>query len=293
MIKKRKALSIFITMAVILTMVFSSVLAVNAASLSDIEGHWAQDTIRDMVGKGIITGYPDGSFKPNNNITRAEFTSLLVRAFNLESGPGKTFGDTAGHWAGEIIKTANYHGLVSGYSDTLFGPDDPVTREQIAAMVINAIKIESFNGGGEFTDSAQVSDWAKESVAKAAIAELITGYPDGTFKPKANATRAEAAVVLDRTIKFTDVKVTLEISPMEAKVGDEITLSGNAGPDTFISIKVVDGKGEVVYFDAVKSDKDGAYDTKFIVPGNIEGDLTIVTGYGANVATETLKVIDS
>ncbi len=171
-----------------------------AGALSDIEGHWAQGTIRQMVDKGIIKGYPDGSFGPNNNITRAEFTSLLVRAFNLESGPGKIFNDTANHWAKEAIKTANYHGLVSGYSDTLFGPDDPVTREQIAVMVVNATKIEQSDENKPFTDSAQISDWAKESVAKATAAELITGYPDGTFKPKDNATRAEAMVVLDRSM---------------------------------------------------------------------------------------------
>ena len=170
-------------------------------ALSDIEGHWAQNTIKQMVDKGIIKGYPDGSFGPNNNITRAEFTSLLVRAFNLESGPGKIFNDTDSHWAKETIKTANYHGLVDGYSDTLFGPDDPITREQIAVMVVNAIKTEQPDESKPFIDSAQISAWAKESVAKATTAGLITGYPDGAFKPKDNATRAEAAVVLDRSMK--------------------------------------------------------------------------------------------
>ena len=171
-----------------------------ANASSDIEGHWAQSIIRQMIDRGIIKGYPDGSFGPNNNITRAEFTSLLVRAFNLEPGPGKIFSDTANHWAKEAIKTANYHGLVGGYSDTLFGPDDPITREQIAVMVVNAIKTEQSDENKPFTDSAQISAWAKESVTKATTAGLITGYPDGSFRPKDNATRAEAVVVLDRSM---------------------------------------------------------------------------------------------
>jgi len=209
-IKKKQTLSIFIIAIIISTMVLSSIFMVIADNfLSDIKGHWAQDTIEDLVNEGIIEGYPDGTFKPNNNITRAEFTSLLVRTFDLKPGPaGKVFSDTADHWAKDHIKTANYHGLVNGYSDTLFGPNDPVTREQIAVMVVNATKVGLSDRSKTFIDSAQISVWAEESVAKAAAAGLITGYSDGTFKPKVNATRAEAAVILDRSIKvITDKEI--------------------------------------------------------------------------------------
>ena len=208
--KRKQILSIFIIAAIIFATVFGSISMADITQLlPDIEGHWAQNTIEDMVNEEIIEGYPDGTFRPNKNITRAEFTSLLVRAFDLKPGPGKVFSDTANHWAEDYIKTANYHGLVNGYSDTLFGPDDPVTREQIAVMVVNATKVELLDESKTFTDSAQISVWAKEPVAKAAAAELIVGYPDGTFKPKANATRAEAAVILDRSMKIpTDGKIT-------------------------------------------------------------------------------------
>ena len=210
-IKGKQILSIFIIAAIIFATVFSSISTADVGNLlPDIEGHWAQGTVEGMINEGIIKGYPDGTFKPNNNITRAEFTSLLVRAFNLESGPGKVFSDTANHWAKDHIKTANYHGLVNGYSDTLFGPNDPVTREQIAVMVVNATKVELFDESKTFIDSAQISAWAKEPVAKAAAAGLIVGYPDGTFKPKANATRAEAAVILARSMKLvTDEEIIM------------------------------------------------------------------------------------
>ena len=389
--------------AIIFTAVFSSIPMANADNLlSDIEGHWARGTIENMVDKGAVSGYPDGTFKPNNNITRAEFTSLFVKALNLESGSGKVFDDTANHWAKDVIKVANYHGLVNGYSDTLFGPDDPITREQMAVMVVNAIKMGSSYGSKTFADSAQISTWAKESVDKAAGAGLITGYPDGTFKPQANSTRSEAAVLLERIMQFIDeesdlgipdipeepkkepstpgspsdggsggpvsppqkvdkealqakideaagleekdytakswaifagalagaqavsddkdatqkavddalealigaiggleskakpgVAVTLEIDPTKAGIGDEIALTGDADPNTFVSIKVVDGKEEIVYFDGTKSGSDGKYNTTFIVPNNIDGNLTIVTGYGSNVATKILQIIES
>ena len=130
------------------------------------------------------------------------------------------FSDTANHWAKDHIKTANYHGLVNGYSDTLFGPNDPVTREQIAVMVVNATKVELFDESTTFTDSAHISVWAKESVAKAAAAGLITGYPDGAFKPKANATRAEAAVILARSIEYID-KETITTFDIAGTYGPE------------------------------------------------------------------------
>lgn len=218
--KKKKILPISIIFTLIVAIVIGSASIAGASTiLSDIEGHWAQSTIEDMVGKGIIGGYPDGTFKPDNNITRAEFASLLVRAFALEPGPGKVFDDTADHWARDAIGTASYHGLVSGYSDTLFGPDDPVTREQMAVMIVKATKIEPAESGRAFTDSAQIAAWAEEAVAKASAAELIAGYPDGTFRPKANATRAEAAVILARSMKL--VEQVIPPPPPEAGVDEE------------------------------------------------------------------------
>ncbi|MGI5822477.1 MAG: S-layer homology domain-containing protein [Dethiobacteria bacterium] len=205
LLQKKKALSIFVLAAFALAMFFGSVPAAAAnAALPDIEGHWAQNTLQAMVDEEMISGYPDGTFKPNNNITRAEFATLLVKAFALEPGAGTVFDDTAEHWAKEAIATANYHRLVSGYSESSFGPDDPVTREQIAVMIVNAADAEPMFTAQAFTDSDDVASWAQEAVEKAAAAKLIAGYPDGTFRPKANATRAEAAVVLDRGRKLSE-----------------------------------------------------------------------------------------
>lgn len=91
---------------------------VSLASTNDITGHWAETQVRKMMNQGIISGYPDGSFKPDEKITRAEFASLVVKGFKLSGGSGKVFADTADHWAKDFIATANAYGVVNGYSDT-------------------------------------------------------------------------------------------------------------------------------------------------------------------------------
>ena len=165
-------------------------------TLTDIAGHWAQADIQKLFEAGAISGYPDKSFKPNNNITRAEFAVTLVKALNLAPQSGKVFNDTANHWAKDFIATAQAYGIISGYSDTEFGPNDKITREQMAVMVVKAADLTATDNAKTFTDSAKVSAWAKDAVIAASSNGIISGYPDGSFKPQANATRAEAVTII-------------------------------------------------------------------------------------------------
>lgn len=177
--------------------------AVQEKDITDIRGHWAEKDIRKLMARKAVGGYPDGSFKPDNNITRAEFASILVRAFNLESqgGKGKVFTDTQGHWAKDAIATANANGIVNGYSDTIFGADDLITREQMAAMVVNALKLPKAEANKAFNDQSDISTWATEALNTAIANSLIGGYTDNTIKPLDNATRAEAVVVIVRGLE--------------------------------------------------------------------------------------------
>jgi len=172
-----------------------------STTLTDIAGHWAIDSIKTLLQKGAITGYPDQSFKPNNNITRAEFATVLVKAFNLEPGTGKNFDDTADHWAKNEIATAAAHGIVSGYSATAFGPNDNITREQMAVMIVKAAELSQTSAAPSFNDSNNIADWAEQSVAAASAAGIIKGYPDNTFLPQGQATRAEAATVIVKALE--------------------------------------------------------------------------------------------
>lgn len=169
-------------------------------AFNDITGHWAEGNIRELVTAGVLSGYPDATFKPDNTITRAEFTSALVKAFKLEARRGRVFNDTIQHWAQDCISTATAHGITSGCDETNFGPDDTITREQMAVMIIRAACL-SGGEGKTFADSARISDWAAGAVAAASGKNIIGGFPDNTFRPWANATRAEAVSVIVKALK--------------------------------------------------------------------------------------------
>lgn len=166
------------------------------AELTDISGHWAENNIKSLVALGAVNGYPDGTFKPDNHITRSEFTVILVKAFELEPRSGKVFADTINHWAKDSITTAASYGIVNGYDENTFGPDDTITREQMAVMIVKAAKLTPVPGDLSFADGHTISDWARESMAAAVQNGIITGYPDNTVRPQGNATRAEAVTVI-------------------------------------------------------------------------------------------------
>jgi hypothetical protein len=170
--------------------------------LTDVMGHWAEAEIKALAEKGAIAGYPDQTFRPNNNITRAEFATVLVKAFQLEAKEGRVFADTATHWVKDAIATAGAYGIIKGYSGEKFGPNDNITREQMAVMVAKAANLTIGEQAPAFSDSAKISDWAKAAVAAAAKAEIIKGYPDESFRPQGLATRAEAVTVIVKALEI-------------------------------------------------------------------------------------------
>jgi uncharacterized repeat protein (TIGR02059 family) len=169
-------------------------------ALSDIEGHWAAPYIKEMYASGVIGGYPDGSFRPDNHISRAEFVTMLVKSYQWETAGSKTFADTANHWARDFIAVAYARQIAKGYNDTRFGPDDYITREQMAVMLAQAAELRNVTGTRTFSDQERISPWAREAVAAASSKGIINGYPDKSFKPKDKATRGEAITVLLRSL---------------------------------------------------------------------------------------------
>jgi DMSO/TMAO reductase YedYZ molybdopterin-dependent catalytic subunit len=164
--------------------------------LTDIAGHWAENNIKKLFDLGIVTGRPDGSYRPDDNITRAEFASVLVKALKLEGEKGIVFSDTVAHWAKDIVALAAEHGIVSGYDEDTFGPNDLVNREQMAAMVVRGTELAAVEETFPFGDRADFSDWAEEAISEAAAAGIISGYPNGNFGPQDHATKAQAATVV-------------------------------------------------------------------------------------------------
>ncbi|MDR0269291.1 S-layer homology domain-containing protein [Paenibacillus sp.] len=167
-------------------------------NLKDIKGHWAESAIKQLISLQAVKGYPDGSFKPDQKVTRAEFVAMVVKAFGLQLQKDKTFSDTANHWARDFISTAYKQGIISGYNDQIFKPDANITREEMASIIAKTLGLKVSANGKKFTDDNHISNWARAAIAAASEKGIIGGYPDGKFNPSGNATRAEAAAVIIR-----------------------------------------------------------------------------------------------
>jgi hypothetical protein len=164
---------------------------------------WARETIETLAGAGILGGVDGARFEPERSLTRAEFASLLVKALALkENGePGKLFSDvSASSWYAGAVAAAAGAGLLQGYGDGTFRPEQKVTREEIAAVLARVKDLKPAGEKLSFRDSARISPWAQEAVAAAAAQGLVKGFPDGTFRPDAPAARAEAAVMVYRVL---------------------------------------------------------------------------------------------
>lgn len=177
---------------------------VRGVELTDIQGHWARESIEKMINQKVISGYSDGRFLPDKWISRAEFCTILVKYLAVENGfeqPMASFTDTEHHWAKSYIEAAHKAGIVQGYNARTFGPDDPVTREQMTVMLGKAFNIQASDVALTFSDNEKIALWAYPYVAAAVHDKLISGYPDGSFRPQGNTTRAEAVTVLARGMK--------------------------------------------------------------------------------------------
>ncbi|HBH13453.1 MAG TPA: hypothetical protein DDX29_10130 [Clostridiales bacterium] len=170
----------------------------------DTKDHWSGDYIQEVVSRNIINGYPDGTFRPENKITREEFASILVRALGLESKTGLYFDDTLDRWSTDNISTAIYHAIIKGYSENAFGPEDLITREQMAVMIARALELDEEFEETSLSDINEASPWSESSILSAVSKGLLDGYPDGTFRPKNNLSRAEAIKVIFKLLSHLD-----------------------------------------------------------------------------------------
>lgn len=173
----------------------------NQIIIGDLNNHWAEKTIKNLIDKNIINGYPDGTFKPNNNITRAEFVKIIVNAFKLQSDKKIDFKDVENSWAKSYIETAAGLGIVNGYNENSFGPNNNITREEMAKIIAKVLKL-SEKEALKFSDKDKIAKWAVDSVEETVKAGIIKGYPDNEFKPEGKATRAEAATIIERSMNY-------------------------------------------------------------------------------------------
>ncbi|MNK71535.1 Cellulosome-anchoring protein precursor [compost metagenome] len=171
-------------------------------SFKDASSHWGSGEISLAVRLGIAEGYEDNMFRPDAAITRAEFSALIVRAFNLTPGHADiSFTDTTGNWAADYIHTLASNGIIHGYGDGDFMPSRNITRAEMLRMIAGLLNLKELkaSGPGEFTDISE--HWAQSLIEDAAKAGIIQGMNNHRFAPDKTATRAESLVLILRSLK--------------------------------------------------------------------------------------------
>ena len=193
----------------------NSILALGAKiEFSDLpETHWAYEYIYSMVDLGILEGYPDGTFLPDKEMSRAEFSTLLTQSLDADIIRPKepTFNDVLKtHWAYRFIETSKpfFHGF---YDSNNFYPQDPALREDVASAIVRVYNLENTQYDesilNQFADSANISVEKRKLVAICIENEFMLGTDLG-FEPKKALTRAEACTVLSRALKLNELNIT-------------------------------------------------------------------------------------
>lgn len=175
--------------------------------ITDVDGHKLEKEIAEAVDLGIVKGYPDGTFQPEANITRAEFTSMLVKGLKPSGeGAALTFKDKGeiGNWAMPSVGLAVKLGFITGYKDNTFRPNANITHAEMISMVIRAsgLAMNDAPKATGYADDADIPGWAKPAVSTAQeTGIIIVGGISDKFAPQALSTRAEAASAVVRMLK--------------------------------------------------------------------------------------------
>ncbi|MFA9560452.1 S8 family serine peptidase [Evansella sp. AB-rgal1] len=170
---------------------------------SDTSNHWAKNNISELTRLGLVSGYPDHTFRPDVPVTRAEFAKMIVDVLGYHlTNNSVVFHDVKGHWSEKHVQTAFLHKLINGFSPTEFRPDHKISREQMAIIISNSLGDVSHDQSITFNDVDTTYDAARKAIIKVANLGLIEGYPNGSYGTKDNLTRAEAVTVLTRLMNY-------------------------------------------------------------------------------------------
>ncbi|MEQ8995583.1 MAG: WG repeat-containing protein [Coleofasciculus sp. B1-GNL1-01] len=184
------------------------------SSFADTQTHWAKDSIHQLFTRQIISGYPDGSFRPNNSVTRAEFAAILNKAFP-QATPVRdaiNFRDVpANHWANSAIQTVTRAGFFSGYPNGTFRPNQPIPRVQALVALVSGLQYDRDPNPNPilqqyYDDAATIPNYARGAIATATDKFLVVNYPDvRRLHPNRNATRGEVAALISRALNLPGV----------------------------------------------------------------------------------------
>lgn len=207
----------------------SYVLEQGPASYPDLpRSHWAYEAVTFLTDKKVVVGYPDGLYRPDQKVTRGEFSTMVIKALGLyEKDIPQIFKytDTESHWAHRNIQVASYYGLVKGYPDGTFRPNEFVTRMEALNVVLNALSPENISTEQAkhfvsiYSDYSEIPDWALIAAGKCQMLGLVYNTPghETTLEPNRYAVRGELARFLFNMVEAVKVmpsdKLKDEVAP--------------------------------------------------------------------------------
>ncbi len=193
-----------------------TVAAMGPRQFSDVSDHWAINFIESLVSRGLISGFPDGTFRPENSLTRAEYAALLAKSFDLPRKVGAASGNfkdiSSNFWAAPAITKATAMGFISGFPDGTFRPQDNLTRVQALLSLVSGLGLTGGNSSVllAFRDRAQIPSYATNAIATATQRQLVVNYPQSDLlEPLRDITRAEIAAKLYQALVTTGTAVAV------------------------------------------------------------------------------------
>ncbi|HHY13134.1 MAG TPA: hypothetical protein GX526_00610, partial [Thermoanaerobacterales bacterium] len=197
--------SLFIALTFLIGLISPAVVTGTEAvvGLTDISDHWAKDKITEWIQKGLVSGYTNGTFKPDKSIIRAEFMTLVNRAFGFSEKATIEFSDVAAEdWFYDEIAKAVKAGYISGYQDGTVKPNREISRQEAAVALCKVLNLEAkiTEEIEAFTDADSIPAWSKPYISALVAKGYMAGYPDGSFRAERHITRAETVTMLDKAL---------------------------------------------------------------------------------------------
>ena len=283
--------------------------AQSATSFSDVSSsYWARDFISELSRRDIIAGFPDGSFKPDAPVTRAQFAAMLKKAnqnaFNKAAvRNGTTFVDVPStYWASSAIQSAYTTGFLAGYPGNIFRPEQNIPREQALTSLANGLNYTSSTATSTvlnyYNDASNISNFARDPIAGATVNNIVVNYPSlTTLNPGRNATRAEVAAFLYQALVKQGVAQAIN-SPyivgqnQTPPVAGPVTIpAGTVLPVTYNQAKVLLLKQETVPLTLSVNRNITSNDGRVLIPvgSQINGELR-PSGDGSQFFAKTLTI---
>lgn len=220
----RKFISLLLAMILILSLGVTSF-----AQISDLENHWAKEAINYLVEKGVLIGYPDGTFRPDNPMSKAEFYKVINELLGFDEKGEVTYLDVfPKDWFYDHIARA----LAAGYISpaTFLSPNENITREEVARIIGVVYKIgHTSTSATIFSDSSLIPKEILGYIGTMVDKGILNGYPDGSFRPGANITRAEVVTIINNVSKILNdiVQESVDKSELEALLEEAEDLDKN------------------------------------------------------------------